>query len=115
MAESMGKYVQKRQDLRFQAANVENKAVQFIIVLYANDPHLVILLSFCRPISCHQPKNCFLLVYVKHLTGWPIFKATVRATAERFISFLNSELLLPFGAPKVISSNNVASSNARKY
>lgn len=46
------------------------------------------------------------MVYVEHLTGWPVVRATERATTIEVKLFMEEDIISPFGAPKIIISDN---------
>lgn len=73
----------------------------------------VFSLDFADPFPVTKCRNRFLLVYIEHLTGWPIFMGTEKATAEVAVFFLISKVLLPFGTPGVNMSDNTACSTAQ--
>lgn len=57
------------------------------------------------------PRHCeggprYLLICVEHLTGWPILKPTWDATSKTVRGFMEKEVIHPFGAPKVVVSDN---------
>lgn len=66
----------------------------------------VFSIDFAGPFPVTAEKNCYLLVCVEHLTGWPIVKPTKRATAAVVVQFINEEVIPPFGAPGMIISDN---------
>lgn len=53
------------------------------------------------------------MVCVEHLTGYPIVKATGRGTAEVVQSFMETNIILPFGAPGIVVSVNTICFSAR--
>lgn len=68
----------------------------------------VFSVAFAGLFPITKRRNRFLLVYVEHLTEWPIVKATGRVTMKLVVSVLKTEVILSFGAPKTILSDNAA-------
>lgn len=73
----------------------------------------VFSIDFAGPLPKSTSGNRFLLICVEHLTGWPIVKATATATAETVRGFIESLILIPFGAPGQIVSDNAACFRAK--
>lgn len=66
----------------------------------------VFSINIAGPLPVTAFGSHFLLVCVEHLNDWPIVAPTKRATAETVLQFRKDRILLPFGAPKVIVSDN---------
>ena len=63
-------------------------------------------INFAGPFPETQRGYKHLLVCVEHLTGWPIVVPTNVATAEIVRDFVSTEIIHPFGIPKVVVSDN---------
>lgn len=66
----------------------------------------VFLIDFAGPLPITANQNKYLLICVEHLTGWPIMKPNVRATAEELMSFVEQERFHSFGPPTTVVSDN---------
>lgn len=68
----------------------------------------VFSIDFASPFPETTAGNKFLLVSVEHLTGWPIVSPTKLATAQTVLNFIKQKIIPPFGAPKVVITDNGA-------
>lgn len=66
----------------------------------------VFSIDFAGPLPTTDSGNRFLLVCVKHLTGWPIVRATDNSTVSVVIRFMEEEIIPPFGALGFFISDN---------
>ena len=66
----------------------------------------VFSIDFAGPLPTTPRGNKHLLICVEHLTGWPIVCPTPTATASEVITFVDDRIILPFGKPRVIVSDN---------
>ena len=66
----------------------------------------VFSINFAGPLPTTPRGNKHLLVCVEHLTGWPIVCPTPTATAAEVIAFVEEQVIMPFGRPRVILSDN---------
>ena len=66
----------------------------------------VFSIDFAGPFNTTPRGNKHLLVCMEHLTGWPIVCPTPTATAAEVINFVEDQIILPFGHPKTIVSDN---------
>lgn len=48
-----------------------------------------------------------MLIFVELLTKWPISRITHNATSEEVITFVDREVIEPFGSPKTIVSDDL--------
>ena len=63
-------------------------------------------IDFARPLPRTPSGKRYILIAVKHLTGWPIAKATVTSTAEEVLKFVKEEIIYCFGLSRVVVSDN---------
>lgn len=84
------------------------KTVTYVIVLPTYESLRGILSAFASLFPITNRNNCLLLVFVEHQTEWPVVRATNMTAADDIVSFLMEEPFLPFGAPKIILSDNSA-------
>lgn len=68
----------------------------------------VLWIDFAGPFLRTHNGYRYLLFCVEHLTEWPIVRATMRATAEEVLHFMEKKFFPRLGAPKTIFSNNAA-------
>ena len=73
----------------------------------------VFSIDFAGPLPTTPCGNKHLLVCVEHLTGWPIACPIPTATAAEVIAFVEEQVIIPFGRPRVIVSDNVPCFTAR--
>lgn len=63
-------------------------------------------IDFAGPPIASRGGKRFVIIAVEHLTGWPIAWATESSTADTVINFVHEEIVLPFGPPRRIVSDN---------
>lgn len=63
---------------------------------------------FAGPLPVTSQGSKYLLICVEHLTGWPIVKATSRATADVVRKFMETLIIPPFGPPGVVVGDSAA-------
>lgn len=63
-------------------------------------------IGFAGPFSTPMTRQRFVLIDMEHMTGWTIAWATKDATLDTFIRFVEPEIIMPFGSPRRIVSDN---------
>lgn len=66
----------------------------------------VFSIDFAGPFIVTKNDYKYLLICVEHLTGWPLVTPTRTATADEVIRFVQNEIILPFGHPRINVSGN---------